>query len=451
MVAGGFSLNNNMNFDYYVCAALVIFLATYALIVSEKVNRTVIALFGAVLMILAGVIGQTTAIHHIDWNTLALLIGMMIQVHVLSKTGLFSYLAIWVARKTKGNPTALLCALSLLVAVCSGLLDNVTTVLLTVPIGFTLAKDLRISPTPFLITQILASNIGGTATMIGDPPNIMIASKVKEMDFMAFINNLSLICVLILVITTALLCFIYRKDLRCAAEDRLRVMNTPLQGLIKDSRLLVKCLVCLGITILLFCIHRNVPLWLDGDHMMVESGVCAIVGASALMLITMPNKEHDIEHTLSSVEWGTIFFFAGLFVLVGGLQEQGIIKALAQWSIDVTGGDQTMTTMAILWLSAIMSAFVDNIPFVATMIPLIKDMGVLQPDLALEPLWWALALGACLGGNGTAIGASANVVSLAIARQHGLNISFWGFMKVAFGLMIMSIVIAMFYLLIFYL
>ncbi len=437
--------------DYYVCAALVIFLITYALIVSEKVNRTVIALFGAVLMILAGVIGQAKAIHHIDWNTLALLIGMMIQVHILSKTGLFSYLAIWVARKTKGNPTALLFALSLLVAVCSGFLDNVTTVLLTVPIGFSLARDLRISPTPFLITQIMASNIGGTATMIGDPPNIMIASKVKELDFMSFITNLAAPCVLILIVTTALLAFIYRKDLRCSAEDQLRVMNTSLKGLIKDSGLLVKCLICLGVTILLFCIHRDVPLWLDGDHMMVESGVCAVVGASLLMLITMPNKEHEIEKTLSSVEWGTIFFFAGLFVLVGGLQERGIIKELAEWSLEVTGGDQTMTTMAILWLSAIMSAFVDNIPFVATMIPLIQDMGVLKPDLALEPLWWALALGACLGGNGTAIGASANVVSLAIARKEGLHISFFGFMKVAFGLMLVSIVISMFYLLLFYL
>ncbi len=441
--------------DYYVCAALVIFLITYALIVSEKVNRTVIALFGAVLMILAGVIGQATAIHHIDWNTLALLIGMMIQVHVLSKTGLFSYLAIWVARKTKGNPTALLFALSLLVAVCSGFLDNVTTVLLTVPIGFSLARDLRISPTPFLITQIMASNIGGTATMIGDPPNIMIASKVKELDFMAFINNLALPCLVILIVTTALLALIYRKELRCSAEDQLRVMNTSLNGLIKDSRLLVKCLICLGITILLFCIHRDIPLWLVGDEMMVESGVCAVVGASALMLITMPNREHEIEHTLSSVEWGTIFFFAGLFVLVGGLQEQGIIKALALWSLEVTGGDQTLTTMVILWLSAIMSAFVDNIPFVATMIPLIKDMGVSAAaqgiSLELEPLWWALALGACLGGNGTAIGASANVVSLALARKEGLYISFWGYMKVAFGLMLLSIVISMFYLLLFYL
>ncbi len=469
--------------SYYVCAALVIFLATYGFIVSEKVNRTVIALVGAVLMILAGVIGQSAAIHHIDFNTLALLIGMMIQVYVLSKTGLFDYLAIFVARKTKGHPVALLIALMFLVAVCSGFLDNVTTVLLTIPIAFSLAKDLRISPLPFVIGQILASNIGGTATMIGDPPNIMIASKVKELDFMAFITNLAAPCLVILVITAAILAFIYRKELVCKDEDRLRVMNMSLDGRITNKSLLVKCLICLGFTILLFCTHSQVPLWVEdmktlcatdgamlngfcesckelfdvksltlgGTEMLVESGACAMVGAAILLLITMPCDEHQIEETLKGVEWGTIFFFAGLFVLVGGLQERGIIKALAQWSIDVTGGEQIPTTMVVLWLSAIMSAFVDNIPFVATMIPLIQDMGVLQPNLELEPLWWALALGACLGGNGTAIGASANVVSLAIARSHGLNISFFGFMKIAFGLMLLSIVIAMFYLLAFYL
>ncbi len=441
-----------MNFDYYVCAALVIFLVTYGLIVSEKVQRTVIALVGAVLMILAGVIGQAEAIHHIDFNTLSLLIGMMIQVHVLSKTGLFNYLAIWVARKTKGNPVALLVALSLLVAVCSGFLDNVTTVLLTVPIAFSLAKELRISPLPFVITQIMASNIGGTATMIGDPPNIMIASKVKELDFMAFIENLALPCALILIITTALLAVIYRKELKCAAEDQQKVMNMSLEGLITDSRLLVKCLISLSITILLFCTHAQIPLWVANGELLVESGACAMVGAALLLLITMPQDEHRIEHTLGAVEWGTIFFFAGLFVLVGGLQEQGIIKALAVWAIDVTGGDTTLTAMVVLWLSAIMSAFVDNIPFVATMIPLIQDMGVASNGtLDLMPLWWALSLGACLGGNGTAIGASANVVSLAIARKHGLNISFFAFMKMAFGLMLVSIVISMFYLLIWHL
>ncbi len=441
----------HMNFDYYVCAALVIFLATYAFIVSEKVNRTVIALVGAVLMILAGVIGQTAAIHHIDFNTLALLIGMMVQVYVLSKTGLFNYLAAWVARKTKGNPMALLIALMVLVALCSAFLDNVTTVLLTIPIAFSLAKDLRISPLPFVIGQILASNIGGTATMIGDPPNIMIASKVKELDFMAFIENLAAPCAVIFIVTAAIVAFMYRKELRCGTEDRMRVMNMSLDGLITQPALLVKCLICLCITILLFCTHAQLPLWVQDGEFLVESGACAMTGAAILLLITMPRDEHQMEHTLKGVEWGTIFFFAGLFVLVGGLQERGIIKALAQWSIDVTGGDQTLTTMVVLWLSAIMSAFVDNIPFVATMIPLIQDMGALQPDLQLEPLWWALALGACLGGNGTAIGASANVVSLAIARANGLDISFFGFMKAAFGLMILSIVISMGYLLMFYL
>ncbi len=444
-----------MNFDYYVCAALVIFLVTYGLIVSEKVQRTVIALVGAVLMILAGVIGQAEAIHHIDFNTLALLIGMMIQVHVLSKTGLFDYLAIWVARKTKGNPVALLFALSFLVAVCSGFLDNVTTVLLTIPIAFSLAKELKISPLPFVITQIMASNIGGTATMIGDPPNIMIASKVKELDFMAFIENLAAPCFVILIITTILLAFIYRKDLKCALEDQQKVMNMSLEGLITDSRLLVKCLISLSFTILLFCTHAQIPLWIHEGEMLVESGACAMVGAALLLLITMPRDEHRIEHTLGAVEWGTIFFFAGLFVLVGGLQEQGIIKALAEWALDITGGDTTLTAMVVLWLSAIMSAFVDNIPFVATMIPLIQDMGTQAAaqgiSLDLMPLWWSLALGACLGGNGTAIGASANVVSLAIARKHGLNVSFFGFMKIAFGLMLVSIVISMFYLLIWHL
>ncbi len=440
-----------MNFDYYVCAALVIFLVTYGLIVSEKVHRTVIALFGAVLMVLAGVIGQAEAIKEIDFNTLSLLIGMMIQVHILSKTGLFSYLAIWVARKTKGSPIKLLIALSILVAVCSALLDNVTTVLLTIPIAFSLAERLRISPVPFVMAQILASNIGGTATMIGDPPNIMIASKVQGMDFMAFIYNLTLPCVVIFIVTTVLVVLIYRKDLHCPQENRERVMQLSTEGLIKDTKLLKKCLFTLGVTILLFCTHSQVPLWLNGQELMVESGVCAVTGAALLLLITMPNNEHELEGTLSHVEWPTIFFFAGLFVLVGGLQAQGIIKALAEWAVSVTGGDQTLTTMVVLWLSALMSAFVDNIPFVATMIPLIKDMGQECATLNLEPLWWALSLGACLGGNGTAIGASANVVSLAIARKHGVNISFLAFMKVAFGLMILSIVISMAYLYLFYL
>ena len=428
-----------MEMNFVTCAALVVFLITYALIVSEQVHRTVIALFGAMIMVLLGVITQEEAIAHIDFNTLALLIGMMIQVLILSKTGLFRYLAVMAAQKTHGNPVALMVSLSVIVAICSAFLDNVTTVLLTVPLTFTLTKDLRISPMPFVISQIFASNIGGTATMIGDPPNIMIASSVKGMDFMAFISNLALPCSVIFVITMGLLVFIYRSKLVCDPKVRQRVMKIKRVGLIRSKTLLIKCLFTLAVTIVLFCLHGQIPGWT------LESGTVAVVGASLLMLMTMPRREKVLELIFSKVEWTTIFFFIGLFVLVGGLQVNGIIKWLATQTMALTGGDETITTMAVLWLSAIMSAFVDNIPFVATMIPLIKDMGVMGYG-NLEPLWWALSLGACLGGNGTVIGASANVVALSLARKHGLQVSFWRFMKVGFPLMLLSIVLSSVYL-----
>lgn len=419
--------------------ALVIFLATYALIITEKVQRTVIALFGAMLMVLAGVITQEQAIAHIDFNTLALLIGMMIQVLVLRQTGLFRFLAVRAAQKTHGNPVALLISLSVLVAICSAFLDNVTTVLLTVPITFTLAKDLKISPYPFVLAQIFSSNIGGTATMIGDPPNIMIASKVKDLDFMSFIHVLALPCAVIFAVTTAIIVFIYRKDLTCDARVRQRIMKIKTTGLIRSKAMLVKSLVTLSITIFLFCLHGQIPGWT------LESGTIAVVGASLLMLLTMPRREKALEIIFSKVEWTTIFFFIGLFVLVGGLEANGIIKWLAAHAMEMTHGEPTATTMTVLGLSSIMSAFVDNIPFVATMIPLIQDMGAMgYPDL--EPLWWALSLGACLGGNGTAIGASANVVALSLARKQKMEVSFFGFMKVAFPLMLLSIVLSGLYL-----
>ncbi len=426
-----------LNFTTY--AAIFVFLVTYALIVTEKVQRTVIALFGAMMMVLLGVITQEEAINHIDFNTLALLIGMMIQVLVLSKTGLFRYLAVQAAQKAKGNPVALLVSLSVIVALCSAFLDNVTTVLLTVPITFTLAKDLRISPLPFVVAQIFASNIGGTATMIGDPPNIMIASAVKELDFMAFISNLALPCVVIFVITIGLLLLIFRRELVCDPKVQQRIMKIKTQGLIRSKPLLRKCLFTLVVTIALFCLHGQIPGWT------LESGTVAVVGASLLMLMVMPRREKVLELILSKVEWTTIFFFIGLFVLVGGLEVNGIIKWMAAGTMELTGGDHTVTTISILWLSAIMSAFVDNIPFVATMIPLIQDMGAMGYS-NLEPLWWALSLGACLGGNGTVIGASANVVALSLARKHGLSVSFWQFMKVGFPLMLLSIVISTVYL-----
>lgn len=433
-----------MEWDFITCVGLIIFLITYALVVSEKVNRTIIALFGAMLMVLMGVISQEEAIRHIDFNTLALLIGMMIQVLILSKTGLFRFLAVTAAQKTRGNPVALLISLSVMVAICSAFLDNVTTVLLTVPITFTLAKDLKISPMPFVMAQIFASNIGGTASMIGDPPNIMIASAVKELDFMAFISNLALPCVVIFGVTLGLIVMMYRKSLVCDSKIQQRIMKIKTEGLIRSKPLLIKCLITLAITIALFCMHGQIPGW------SLESGTVAVVGASLLMLMTMPRREKVLELIFSKVEWTTIFFFIGLFVLVGGLEVNGIIKWLAAQTMSLTGGDHTIMTMAILWLSAVMSAFVDNIPFVATMIPLIQDMGAMGYS-DLEPLWWALSLGACLGGNGTAIGASANVVALSLARKHSLHVSFWGFMKVGFPLMLLSIVLSSVYLYIAYL
>ena len=425
--------------SYQICTALAIFLISYAFIVSEKVHRTIAALSGAMLMVLMGVIDQETAIRHIDFNTLALLIGMMIQVLVLSKTGLFRFLAVWAAQKTKGNPVALLIALSVLVAICSAFLDNVTTVLLTVPITFTLARDLKISAKPFIFAQIFASNIGGTCTMIGDPPNIMIASAVKELSFNDFMINLTLPCLISFVITIAAVLLIFRKDFRTSSKHLQRVQKIKTKGLIRSKGLLIRCLICLGITLALFCSHGQIPGW----HM--ESGTIAVTGASLLLLTTMPARDRVLEQIFARVEWTTIFFFLGLFVLVGGLEVNGIINWMAVQTMALTQGDAALTTFSVLGLSAVMSSFVDNIPFVATMIPLVKDMGAMGYG-DLEPLWWALSLGACLGGNGSVIGASANVVALALARKHNVAFTFFGFMKLAFPLMLVSIFISGVYL-----
>lgn len=425
--------------SYITCITLIIFLITYAFIISERVNRTIIALVGASLMIFIGVVDQKEAIAYIDFNTITLLIGMMIQVYILSKTGLFTYLAIWAAQRTKGNPKALFLLLCIIVAISSALLDNVTTVLLTIPVSLALAQDLRINPKPFVYAQIMAANIGGTATMIGDPPNIMIGSAVKELNFMSFVTTLAPICVVIFVITIAILLFIYRKELCNKPEDRVRIMKIKLAPLIRAPKLLVKCGISMGFTIVLFSMHGQIPGW------SVDSGAVAMAAASMLMLISIPHKNQFVEKIFSNIEWGTIFFFAGLFVLVGALESQGIINWLAETSMSLTGGDHTKTTFTILGLSAVMSAFVDNIPFVATMIPLIQDIQAMGYS-DIYPLWWALALGACLGGNGTIIGASANVIAVAMARKQGMEITFFGYMKLAFPLMLMSILISAVYL-----
>jgi len=421
--------------------AIIIFLAAYALIISEKIHRTVIALAGGTLLILFQVISQETAFHHIDFNTIGLLIGMMIMVGIVSQTGLFTYLAIWAAKKVNADPVKLLVAIGVLTAVTSALLDNVTTVLLITPVVFSITKQLKVSPMPYLITEIISSNIGGTATLIGDPPNIMIGSAVKELTFAVFANNLTLISFFILAITLALFVLIYRKGLETTDELKAKIMALDERKQIQDVVLLKKSLFVLFLTIAAFCFHQILHL---------ESATVALSGAVLLLLMTYAQSEHELERIFHKVEWLTIFFFVGLFVLVSGLVETGIISLLATDLIELTAGQPVATAMVILWLSAIASAFVDNIPFVATMIPLIKEMGTMSA-LNIEPLWWSLALGACLGGNGTLIGASANVIVAGLAGQEGYTISFKKYFKVAFPLMLLSIVISSIYIYVRYL
>lgn len=420
--------------------AVAIFLATYVFIISEKIHRTVVALVGGMAIVVLGVISQETAIHHIDFNTLGLLVGMMIIVGVTAETGLFNYLAIKAAKKVEGRPMQILIVMSVLTALCSALLDNVTTVLLTVPVTISIAKKLNVRAVPFLVSQIMASNIGGTATLIGDPPNIMIGSSTN-LGFGDFALNLAPVAIVILIVTMFILEFIYRKQLVTTDELRAHIMSLDERQELKDMALLKKSVTMLVLTIILFSLHQMLHL---------ESATVAMFCASVLLLIAYPTHEKALEAVFKKVEWIAIFFFVGLFVLVGGLVETGVISLIAQEAMEITQGDTASTAILILWLSAIASAFVDNIPFVATMIPMIHEMGRMGMD-NLTSLWWSLALGACLGGNGTLIGASANVVVAGLSAAAGYPISFVKYFKIAFPLMILSIIISHIYIVIRYL
>ncbi|MBB6694998.1 ArsB/NhaD family transporter [Cohnella xylanilytica] len=413
--------------------AIVLFLITYALIVSEKIHRTIVAMLGAALMVGFGIVDQENAIHHIDFNTLGLLVGMMIIVGITAETGLFNYIAVAAAKKAKGVPIRILVSLAVITAVGSAFLDNVTTVLLMVPVTFSITRQLKVNPIPFLLTQIVASNVGGTATLIGDPPNIMIGSAVKELTFNAFLFNLAPIVVVIMAVYVGIFILMFRKSLRASEEAVRGIMEMDERKLITNRKLLAQSLSVMGLTIVGFFTHQLLHL---------ESATVALAGAFVLLLLT---GEHAMERALGKVEWTTIFFFVGLFVLVSGLVETGVIAELAQKAIDWTGGDPVATSMLILWLSAIASAFLDNIPFVATMIPMIQEIGALGYG-DLEPLWWSLALGACLGGNGALIGASANLIVAGLAGKEGHPISFMRYLKFGFPLMLLSIVISSAYL-----
>ncbi len=423
--------------DFWI--AIAVFVAAYALIVSEKIHRTVVALLGACVLIVLKVLPQHEAFHAVDWNVVFLLAAMMIIVNVLVRTGVFEWIALKTVRVAKGKPFAILALLSVVTAVLSAFLDNVTTVLLIAPVTIFVAKELQITPVPYLITEAIASNIGGTATLIGDPPNIMIGSATG-LSFNAFFFNLAPVIVVVFIAYVLTLRLFLAKSLHVDPHRMQAVMAMNPSDAIKDAPLLKKAALVMGLVLIGFFTHSALHL---------EPATIALLGAAVLLLITKI-KPHDV---FKHVEWPTLFFFVGLFILVEGLVKVGAISQLTQTVLKMTQGNFQATTMVILWFSAFLSAFVDNIPYVATMIPLIKEMiptiasnmGV-AADVVAGPLWWSLALGACLGGNGTLIGASANIIVAGIGEEHHHPITFKAFFKYGFPLMIESIIICHVYL-----
>lgn len=420
----------------------ILFVATYAVIISDKVNRAIVAGLGASLMVTLGILNQSTAVSGVDFNTLGLLAGMMVIVAITRGSGVFQFVAIWSAKKVNANPWGILVMLSLVTAVFSSLLDNVTTVLLIAPVTLLICHELSIKPYPFLFAEIFASNIGGTATLIGDPPNIMIGSAIG-LSFNDFLFNLAPIVPLILAITLGIIYLVWGRDMSATAQARERVMNFREREAISDPMLLKQSLFVFTLVIAGFLLAHELQL---------EPATIALFGAAVLLLLSnlknnAEDQSEEVHKIFGEIEWITIFFFIGLFITVKGIEEAGVLQVLADLVIDYTGGDMTITALAILWVSAIASAVVDNIPFVATMIPVIKSMAPTFGGAEnLMPLWWSLALGACLGGNGSLVGASANLIIAGFAERAGHRIRFLPFMLMAFPMMLLSIVISSFYL-----
>lgn len=430
--------------DLYIGTAIFIF--SYIAIISEKIHKTIIALFGASAMLLLKILDQHEALFSeelgIDYNVIFLLIGMMIIINIMKDTGVFAWVAIRSAKFAKGEPIRIMTTLSVVTAAISAFLDNVTTVLLVAPVTFLICDALEINVVPFLITEAIASNIGGTATLIGDPPNIMIASKAK-LEFMDFIYNLTPVIILVMIAYVFTIKWMFGKSLAVRPELKARIMEMKESEAITDPVLTKKSVVILGLTILGFLFHT--PLGF-------EPTTISLAGAGLLLLVA-GKEPHEI---LEKIEWTTLFFFMGLFIMVGGVVKVGLIKIMAEQALAVTQGNMFATSMLVLWFSAFASAIIDNIPYVATMNPLVIDMAkslwpnVTEPHALLHkpelmPVWWSLALGACLGGNGTLIGASANVVVAGMSEKAGRKITFMQFTRYGMPLMIESVVICTVY------
>jgi Na+/H+ antiporter NhaD/arsenite permease-like protein len=437
---------NQIVMDSAFWIATAIFLLAYGLIIWDKIHKTIIAIFGAALLIVVGIVTQEEAFHStdigVDWNVIFLLIGMMVIINIMKPTGCFEYLAIKGAKVGKGQPFMIMVIFSLITAVASAFLDNVTTVLLIAPVTLVICQALELDVVPFLLTEALASNIGGTATLIGDPPNIMIGSKA-QLGFMPFVYNLAPVIIFVLIAYIISIRFIFGKKMTVKEELRQRIMAMDENETIKDPVLLRKSLVVLAITITGFVAHGALNL---------EPATIALTGAGLLLLVS---GMKDPRHVIAEAEWGALFFFIGLFIIIGAVVKVGLIKWMSIKVLEFSHGNLFGTSMIVMWFSAFASAFIDNIPYVATMNPLIINMAQqLWPNLTgvellhhpdLMPLWWSLALGACLGGNGTAIGASANVVICGMAEKMGHPISFRKWMLYGMPLMVESVIICTIY------
>ncbi len=426
--------------------ATIIFLLAYAVIVTEKIHKTIVAVFGAGLILVFKILEQREAFHveefGVDWNVIFLLISMMVIINLMRPTGVFEYLAIKSAKLGKGDPIRILAIFAVVTATVSAFLDNVTTVLLIVPVTILIADALEVDAIPYLISCALASNIGGTATLIGDPPNIMIASKA-QLNFMDFVYHLTPVIIITMVFYVFAIKLIWGKKLKTREELKKRIMAMNENEAIKDPVMLKKSLAVLVVVLTGFVFHGVLHF---------QPATIALFGAGLLLLLS---KTHEPHHILAEVEWPTLFFFMGLFIIIGGVVKVGLIKWMSIQVLNITQGNLFATSMVVMWFSAFASAFIDNIPYVATMNPLIIDMAKqLWPNVSgiqllhhpdLMPIWWSLALGACLGGNGTAIGASANVIVVGMSERLGKKISFGKFMLYGMPLMIMTVVISTVY------
>jgi Na+/H+ antiporter NhaD/arsenite permease-like protein len=399
--------------------AVTVFAAVYVLIATEKVHRTLAALVGADVVAAVGIVGAEDMFFSdetgVDWNVIFLLFGMMVIVSVLRDTGVFEYVAIWAAKRAKGRPFRVMALLSLITAVASSGLDNVTTVLLVAPVTILVCQRIGVRPEAYLIAEALASNIGGTATLIGDPPNIIIASR-GGLTFNDFIIHLTPIIVVVLVLFIGLIRVLFRHVFEADPERVREVMSLNERDAIEDKDLLIRCLVVLALVLVGFVLHTALGL---------EPSVVALLGAGVLVLVTRVGSDRY----LSDIEWESLLFFAGLFIMIGAMVKVGVIDAVAEWLAGVAGGSLAVALFTLLIGSAVVSAFVDNIPYVAAMAPVVASLVNGGPLAGEQSLWWALALGADLGGNATAIGASANVVVIGLAKRNGYPISFWEFTK----------------------